>query len=218
MTPNKPVIVPPPSDDDAPLSIAKPDEFSLDKFKSKRDPTLAGVETLLTALPHHSLAQANDWARLHPDEANYWSDTLCFVQVPIKGQKHDTLHLIVEDLAGRYLPSGRIKRFRLALATKPDDRFFLCHVPSQNLDNSYNETSLQGCHQAKTLWTQLTSRRDEGVDSYKIDIAQHQDAFPPPAWPAQTLAALIEASFAGRQIDHEHHPGLLRLIGARQSL
>ena len=36
----------------------------------------------------------------------YWSPELCFVNVPIKGQKRDTLHLIDEDLAMRYLPSG----------------------------------------------------------------------------------------------------------------
>jgi hypothetical protein len=218
MTPKKPVIVPPPPDDDAPMSIAKPDEFSLDKFKSKRAPTLAGVETLLTALPHHSLAQAKDWARLHPNEESYWSDELCFVHVPIKGQHRETLHLITEGLAMAHLPSGRINRFRLALATKPDDKFFLCHVPTRNLDNLYNESNLQGCLQAKTVWTQLTSRRDEGVDGYKIDCAKDQNAFSAPTWPTQTLAALILTSFAGRQIDREDHPGLLRLIGARQSL
>ena len=74
--------------------------------------------------------------RLHPDEETYWSHELCFVNVPIKGQKRDTLHLIDEDLAMRYLPSGKIQRFRLALATKPFDVFFLCHVPSRNLTTS----------------------------------------------------------------------------------
>ena len=62
--------------------------------------------------------------RLHPDEENYWSDELCFVNVPIKGQKRDTLHLIDEELAMRYLPSGAISRCRLALAAKPYDVFF----------------------------------------------------------------------------------------------
>jgi hypothetical protein len=42
----------------------------------------------------------------------------------VKGQKRDTLHLIEEDLALRYLPSGKILRFRLALASKPFDVFF----------------------------------------------------------------------------------------------
>ena len=112
--------------------ITKPDAaFSLDKFKSKHAAAVANVETLQTGLPHHNIAQAKDFVRLHPNEETYWSSELCFVNVPIKGQKRDTLHLIDEDLAMRYLPSGRILRFRLALATKPYDVFFLCHVPTQ---------------------------------------------------------------------------------------
>ena len=54
MTANKPSIVPPP------LSIAKPPEESgLDRFRSTRGAALAGVETLLTALPHHGMSQAS---------------------------------------------------------------------------------------------------------------------------------------------------------------
>ena len=200
------------------LSIKKPSAVSLDKFKSKRAAAIASVETLQTALPHHTLKEANDYCRLHPDEENWWSPELCFVQVPIKGQKRETLHLIEEELAQRYLPSGKIKRFRLALATKPYDKFFLCHVPTQNLDNSFNETNLQGCLKAKTLWTELTSRKEEGVDSYKVDFARDHDAFPEPKWPTQTLDELIMATFAGRMIDRDDHPALLRLIGAKQAM
>ena len=200
------------------LSIAKPDAFSLNKFKSKRAAAIANVETLVTALPHHTLKEANDYCRLHPDEGRYWTPELCFVSVPVKGQKRDTLHLIEEELAMRYLPSGKIKRFRLALATKPFDRFFLCHVPTQNLDNTFNETNLQGCLRATTLWTELTSRKEEGVDAYNVDFARDQDAFPEPKWPTQTLNELIAVTFAGRMIDREDHPGLLRLIGAKQVL
>jgi hypothetical protein len=111
----------PPTEDEA-MSIAKP-SFSLDKFKSKRAAALANVETLLTALPHHNIAQAKDFVRLHPDETAYWSPELCFANVPIKGQKRDTLHLIDEELAMRFLPPARILRFRLALGTKPNDIF-----------------------------------------------------------------------------------------------
>ena len=214
MTPSKPTIVRP---DDSPISIAKP-EGGLDQFRSTRPSTLAGVETLLTALPHHSISQAKDFARLHHDEEAYWSCELCFVQVPIKGQPRETLHLIEEQLAMRHLSNGVIQRFRLALATKPDDKVFLCHVPSQNLDNPWNETNLQGCLQAKTAWTRLISRKDEGVDGYKIDLARDQDAFPEPNWPSQKLEALILTTFSGRMITREDHPGLLRLIGARQSM
>jgi hypothetical protein len=109
-----------------PMSIAKPASSGLDAFKSKRAPTIAGVETLLAALPLSAMSEAKDWVRLHPDAENYWSQELCFVGVPIKGDPKDQLHLIAEDLAMQHLPSGRIQRFRLALASKPDDRFFLC--------------------------------------------------------------------------------------------
>lgn len=206
----------PPTEDEA-MSIAKPSAFSLDKFKSKHAAAIANVETLLTALPHHSIAEAKDFVRLHPDEAAYWSPELCFVNVPIKGQKRGTLHLIDEELAMRYLPSARILRFRLALATKPYDVFFLCHVPTRNEDNTWVASNLMACERAKTHWTQATSRREEGVDAYKADAARDPDAFPEPNWPKQSLADLINATFAGRMIETEDHPGLLRLIGARQS-
>src|SRR5262249_15194275 len=176
----------------------------------------ANVETLQTALPHYTISQAKDFVRLHPDETKYWSPELCFVNVPIKGQKNNTLHLIEEELAMRFLPAARILRFRLALATKPNDVFFLCHVPTRNLDNSFNASNLQACEQAKTLWVLVTSRKEEGVDAYKIDVSRDADAFPEPKWPSQTLNELIYATFAGRMIVTEDHPGLLRLIGKKQ--
>ena len=126
--------------------------------------------------------------------------------------------VIDEEIAVQYLPSKKIKRQRLALATKPHDVFFLCHVPSQNLDNQWNDTNLRACLQAKSHWTQATSRRDEGVDEYKVGYAKDQDSFPEPNWPTQKLEELILATFSGRMIDCEDHPGLLRLIGARQSM
>jgi hypothetical protein len=201
-----------------PTSIAKPGGFSLDKFKSKRAAAVAGVETLQTALPHHNISAAKDFVRLHPDEDNYWSPELCFVNVPIKGQKRDTLHLIDEEVALRNLPSGKILRFRLALASKPFDVLFLCHVPTTNAENSWNVSNLAACEKAKHLWTQVTSRKEEGIEAYKVDHAQHADAFPEPKWPTQSLSALIETTFAGRVIDHDDHPAILRLIGARQKI
>jgi hypothetical protein len=65
--------------------IAKPGEFDLNKFKAKQTATVANVESLQSPLPVHNLASAKDFVRLHPDEKNYWSDELCFVDVPIKG-------------------------------------------------------------------------------------------------------------------------------------
>lgn len=197
--------------------IPKPNPFDLNKFKSKRASATANVETLLTGLSHHNIAAAKDFTRLHPDEATYWSPELCFVNVPIKGQKRDTLHLIDEDLAMEHLPSGKILRFRLALATKPFD-VFLCHVPSRNEDNSWNQSNMAACETSKTSWVQATSRKEEGVDSYKIDCARDPDAFPEPKWPSQSLNELIGTTFAGRIIDRDDHPALLRLIGAKQSM
>lgn len=199
-------------------SIPKPSGFSLDKFKSKRAAAVAGVETLQTGLPHHKIADAKDFVRLHPDEDTYWSPELCFVNVPIKGQKRDTLHLIDEDLAMRYLPSGKILRCRLALATKPFDVFFLCHVPTRNEDNPWNASNLLACERAKTAWVQATSRKEEGVDAYKIDAARDPDAFPEPKWLKQSLDDLIEKTFTGCMIDRDDHPALLRLVGAKQTV
>jgi hypothetical protein len=198
--------------------IAKPSTSRLDRFKSKRDGATANVETLQGALPHHSLAQAKDFGRLHSDEEAYWSPELCFVNVPIQGMKRDTLHIIDEDIALAYLEKGKILRWRLALATKPHDNFFLCHVPSQNVDNPWNMSNLHACEQAKSLWVQATSRKEEGVEAYKVSIAKDQDAFPEPKWPKQSLEDLILTTFAGRMIDREDHPALLRLIGAKQAL
>jgi hypothetical protein len=56
------------------------------------------------------------------------------------------------------------------------------------------------------------------VDGYKIDSAKDQDAFPQPNWPTQKVDQLILATFNGRMIATDNHPGLLRLIGAKQSL
>jgi hypothetical protein len=198
--------------------IPKPKKFSLEKFTSKRAAAIAGVETQVTGLPHFKISQAKDYVRMHPNEEEYWTRELCFVNVPIKGQKHDTLHLIDEELAVEYLPSARILRFRLALATKPFDIFFFCEVPTRNEDNAWNATALQAIEQAKTKWVEATSRKEEGVESYKINTARDDDAFPEPKWPSQPLIDLLEKTFVGRIIERADHPALLRLIGARQVL
>jgi hypothetical protein len=214
----KPKLVTDNEIDKAAISVPKPGEFSLNKFKSTQDVNIANVETLLTALPHYTISQAKDFVRLHEDESKYWSPELCFVNVPVKGQKRDTLHLIDETIAMRYLESARIQRFRLALATKPNDVFFLCHVPTQNLDNLWNQSNLQACEQAKALWVQVTSRKEEGVEAYKITLSRDADAFPTPKWPKQSLDEIIYRTYTGRMIETEEHPGLLRLIGAKHEV
>ena len=208
-------------------SIKKPAEKpSLDKFKSKKEPA-AKVATLPTELPIHSIAEAKDYVRLHPDVKNYWSDELCFVNVPIKGQKKEALHLIDEDLALKYVPSGKIQRFRLALATKPDDVLFLCKIPTRNLDNDWNKIAVNACDQAKTKWTQVTSLKEEGVENYKITFAEEDVdefgkptcGFDEPTWPigGQTLEDMILTRFSGFCIDRPDHPALLRLRGKKQA-
>jgi hypothetical protein len=199
------------------IAIPKPSKFDLNKFKSKRADAIANVDTLQTGLPVSSMSQAKDFVRLHPNE-DYWSPELCFVMVPIKGAKRDSLHLIEEDLAMEFLPSGKVLRFRLALASKPHDVFFLCRIPTRNLDNSWNRDNVAASEQAKTLWTQATSRGEESVDGYLIERARDPDAFPEPEWPEQPLSDLIDRAFAGRTIVSEDHPGLLRLLGAKQSV
>ena len=109
--------------------IAKPSAPGLDKFKSKRGTAMASVQTLQAALPLLKIKEAKDFVRLHPDEDDYWSPEFCFVKVPMKGQKKDTLHLIDEDLAASYLVEGKVERFRLALATKPFDISFCVRCP-----------------------------------------------------------------------------------------
>ena len=62
------------SEEKAITPIAKPaTAFSLDKFKSKHAAAVANIETLQAGLPHHGIAQAKDFVRLHPDEEAYWS-------------------------------------------------------------------------------------------------------------------------------------------------
>jgi hypothetical protein len=201
-----------------PVTIAKPSGSRLDKFRSKRVGTVANIGTLQGALPHYPISQARDFTRLHPDEENFWSSEFCFVNVPIQGMKRDTLHMIDEDLGLAFLGKGKLLYFRLALASKPFDVFFLCHIPTQNLDNSWNVSVLSACEQARTRWVQVTSRKAEGVESYKTDFARDADAFPEPRWPAQTLEDLIDITFSGRMIEHEGDAALKRLIGAKQSV
>jgi hypothetical protein len=199
--------------------IPQPEKFSLDRFKSKTPNAAPNVETLQTALSHGTLSEAKDFVRLHPDDDNYWSVELCFVHVPILGQKRDLLHMIDEGVAlQNNVSDKKILRFRLALATKPHDAFFLCHVPSRNLDNSWNHSMIQACQQAKTLWTQASSQKERGIESYKIDRARNNDAFPVPKWPTQSLDELIIRTFDGRMIDADNHPGLLRIVGDKQSV
>jgi hypothetical protein len=197
--------------------IEKPTTFDPEKFRSKRGAALANVATLQQALPIIKISDANDFVRLHPDD-DYRTFELCFVNVPIPGDRKDQLHVIDEELAMTYLHAKEIKRHALHLASKPHGAFFLCVVPTQNVDNSYNRTALIGLEAARRKWVQVLSRRDEGVDEYITQYARSDDAFPDPKWPGQTIWELIAVTLNGRTIESPDDPGLLRLIGAKQEL
>jgi hypothetical protein len=200
------------------IPIKKPVATDLSKFRSKRGQAGGLVGVLQSALPDHKISDARDFVRLHPDEEAYWSDELCFVNVPIKGQKRDLLHLIMEDVVpDQIMPE--VQRFRLALASKPGDVFFLVHIPTQNLDNAWNLSALQACELGETMWVKCVSPKEEGIESYKIIPAKDPDFCTDPKWPSQSLDDLIAVSFgSNRMIDRDDHPALLRLTGAKQSM
>jgi len=121
-------------------------------------------------------------------------------------------------LALAYLPSGRIKRFRLALGSMPQDKLFLCIVPTQSLDNAFNADAVAACERARVEWVMASSRRDEGLDGYKIETTRDKNPFDEPKWPTQKLMDLIVAAFRGRMIESEDSEALRRLVGARQKM
>jgi hypothetical protein len=215
-TPKKLQVVLPP---EGAAPVAKPKSGHLmNRFRSSVG-TADAVAPLPRQLPHFKIAEAKDFVRLHPDEAEYWSFQLAFVNVPIIGQKRDTLHLIDETVAAEArLPRGKLQHFRLALASKPHDVHFLCHVPSLNLDNQYNKTSRDACYRAQGEWVEVVSLRLENKEDYDVVPARNQEAFPEPKWPDQSLLDIIENAFEGRLITDMGSPALARLIGDRQNL
>jgi hypothetical protein len=209
-----------PADDTTSTPIAKPKAGNpLDKFRSKKAANVPNVGDDPGPLKIDHAARVKDFVRVHPNEEDYWSPELCFVEVPIPGARDLQLHLIVEDIAVRYLPSAKIIRHRLVLASKPRDQFFLARIPTQNLDNPWHISYLHGCEVAKTKWVELTSRRNEGKEGYHLTYAHDADAFPTPKWPADSLDEIITRAFGpDRMITDDNHPGLLRLIGKKQEL
>ena len=188
--------------------------FDLGRFKSSRPPGSAGVAALVTALPVHKISEARDFVRIQSEE-DMWTPELCFVNVPVKGQRTHTLHLIDEEIALTYIPNGDIQRFKLALATKPYDEFFLASVPTQNLDNTWNRSNLEAIEIARTVWVRVTSLKNDGLEHYHITKAKDVDAFPEPKWPKQSTTELVGAAFTGRTIVSDDDDALKRLTGAR---
>jgi hypothetical protein len=127
-------------------------------------------------------------------------------------------HMGPEDLLMQELSNDDIERHALALAAKPNGVFFLAIVPTQNLDNDWNATALDGAEQGKDRWVRLVSRKKEGVDQYKVDYPKDADAFPLPDWPTDPLEDLILRAFEGRIADSADHPGVRRKTGRKQDL
>jgi hypothetical protein len=204
-----------------PVSIEKPKGGFLSRFKTSK-PESGRVEKLLTALPHGKLSEAKDYIRLHPDEENYWSDECYFVSVPVQGQKDAMLHLVAGYLAEQLAP-GRAQRFRLALASKPYNVFFLAHVPSRNLENEWNRSGLEACGQAKKFWVTVTSKKAEGKEGYQIERTWSErkgegSPYPEPDWPTESLDEIIATTFDGRTITEETDPAWGRLVGIKPKL
>ena len=202
--------------------IAKPAAVpDVNQFKSKRGARAKEIETLQSALPMLKISDAADLVRLHPDEENYWSDPefpYCFIDIQNKGQKRETTYLIVEDLVPP-VKLGRVKRHRLALASKPNDVFFLCTVPFDNLDNAWNRTALQACQMAKTQWVEAASGKSQGIEEYLISPSESETPWPNPQWPTLSLDELVYAAFGpDRMINSKDHPGYRRLVGAASSV
>lgn len=206
---------------DEPVSIEKPKSSILSRFKTTK-PASDRVEKLLTALPHGKLSDAKDYVRLHPNEETHWSEEYSFISVPVQGQKDAMLHLIAANLAEQ-LPPGRVQGFRLALASKPYDVFFLAHVPSQNLDNEWNRSSLEACGQAKNFWVVAVSKKAENKEGYQIERTRSEQRgegspYPEPTWPTESLDEIISTTFEGRMILEETDPAWHRLVGIKPKL
>ncbi len=199
--------------------VPKPSPFNLDKFKSKRPASVAGVETLQTGLPHHSIAHAKDFVRLHHDEDAYWSPELCFVNVPIKGQKRDTLHLIDEDLAMRYLPSGKITSFPLGSRDEAISMSssYVMYQPGMRTTLGTPAICLLA-RRARLPGSRSAAERRRASKRIRSMLLEMPMPSLKPSWPTESLTDLIDKTFTGRMIDHEDHPALLRLIGAKQSV
>ena len=158
--------------------VKKPKTSFLDKYKSKNMATAADVEPALAALAIKKIADVGDFVWVHPDEESYWTIELCFVDVPVKGEKRTILHLIDDDIAVANLPSKKIRRMRLALAAKPDGSFFFCIVPSRNLDNSFNKSALDAIEKCRTGWWMTSSRKASGVRGLRMQ-ARAESGFCP---------------------------------------
>ena len=75
--------------ENAPLKIVKPEAF-MEKFRSKRPPTIAGVETLLTALPILKIGDVEGFRPPASVEEDYWTPRAVLRVRPDQGRRSAT--------------------------------------------------------------------------------------------------------------------------------
>ena len=159
------------------ISIVKPS--FLDKYKSKRPPTIGGVDAELNPLKVLRIGEVGDFARFHPNEDEYWTPELCFVSVPVNGEKRDMLHLIDEDIAVQ-VPAGEEDqaacgwRWRRSRTTSSSSAS--CRRRTSTIRGTSRRSRL--VQKAKTPWVQALSRKAEGVDAYKIEYRPRPGRLP----------------------------------------
>jgi len=199
--------------------IRKPSATSaLNKFKSKRAPGLPGTNSRPDVLDIRRIGELKDYVRVSPLE-HHWSEEFCFTAVPIDGQKDSIMHLITEELAEKYLPPKLVLRFQLALASgATKGSFFLCVVPSKNLNNGYNQSARDCCIEGKHRWVMASALKEKNQERYHVNYAEDEDFAPAPDWESMpTVDELLLTKFAGLlSIDTPDHPALLRRRGKRQ--
>jgi hypothetical protein len=201
--------------------IAQPaDDFDISRFSAgdAYKPEISGVRTVLQKLDMLSLSDAKDWVLVYDNPA-YITPPLMFISVPVQGQRHNAVHPIDRDVALRNCSDREIDQFRLVLAARPHDRFFLAKVPCTNLENSWNESMLRAIEYAKARWCKVLSERAQGFDRYGIKDVRDKLSPPPgpygvPNWPPQTMGQILKATFTDPILD-DNHPALLRLVGGK---
>ena len=160
-----------PGEEVVPPKIVKPAAGFMEKFRSKRPPSIAGVETLLTALPILRIADANDSSGCIRRKRTTGRRELCFVSVPIKGEKRDMLHLIDEEIAVQYLPVEEDQAAATGAGVEAPRRFLLLHravaKPGQLVERN---GARRPARKPRRMWVQATSRKAEGVEGYKIEL------------------------------------------------
>ena len=199
------------------VSIAKPGAFNLDLFKTKSSPNIAGVATLLTALPHHNIAQANDWVRLHSGRGKL---LVCRAVLRHRSDQRPEERPRASDhrRVGDAVSAEQSDQDSTGSRSPPSQTMCSSCATSRHRTSTTRSMRLRCRHASwpRRSGCKQPAARAKAVDDYQIDFARDPDAFPEPNWPKQSLDELIGVTFTGRMITSENDPALLRLIGAKQ--